>query len=122
MQPPPSVFTNGPFLSTLNFQKLLKNEVYSVKIIGDLLGTYDFLASFSNTVSTQQVSNCKTVRPTVMLSTPKPLDEIQPNLVCELHTKLGWATLQLFCPTPWGPEERPKGVSVRLSVRHVITS
>ena len=26
------------------------------------------------------------VRPSVMLSPPKPLDEIQPNLVCELLT------------------------------------
>ena len=29
----------------------------------DLLGTYAFLATFSNTVSTQEVSNCKSVRP-----------------------------------------------------------
>ena len=26
------------------------------------------------------------VRPSVMLSPPKPLDEIQPNLVCEFFT------------------------------------
>ena len=31
-------------------------------------------------------SVCPSVRPSVMLSPPKPLDEIQPNLVCELLT------------------------------------
>ena len=29
---------------------------------------------------------CNRLRPSVMLSPPKPLDEIQPNLVCELLT------------------------------------
>ena len=31
-------------------------------------------------------SVCPSARPSVMLSPPKPLDEIQPNLVCELLT------------------------------------
>ena len=31
-------------------------------------------------------SVCLSVRPSVMLSPPKPLNEIQPNLVCELLT------------------------------------
>ena len=31
-------------------------------------------------------SICPSVRPSVMLSPPKPLDEIHPNLVCELLT------------------------------------
>ena len=31
----------------------------------DLLDTYALLATFSNTVSTQQVSNCKSARPSV---------------------------------------------------------
>ena len=44
-----------------------------------------------------------------MLSPPKPLDEIQPNLVCELLTCIGCATAHFFGPAPWGPGEGPKG-------------
>ena len=41
------------------------------------------------------------VRLSVMLSPPKSLDEIQPNLVCELLT---WAcSVKLFGPIPLGP-------------------
>ena len=36
----------------------------------------------------------------VMLSPPKPLDQIQPNLVCELLTCIGCATSKKYCPTP----------------------
>ena len=46
----------------------------------------------------------------VTLSPPKPLDKIQPNLVCELLTWMGCATAHFFfCPAPWGPWEGPKG-------------
>ena len=48
--------------------KFRLNEVYSVKITWDLLGTYTFLASFSNTVSTQKVYNFKSVYLSVHLS------------------------------------------------------
>ena len=48
------------------------------------------------------------VRPSVMLSPPKPLDEIQPNLVCELFTWMGRAT-HFFCHAPWGPGEGSNG-------------
>ena len=43
-----------------------------------------------------------------MLSPPKPLDEIQPNLVCKLHE---WSMQQQnnFGPAPWGPGEGLKG-------------
>ena len=37
-----------------------------------------------------------------MLSPPKPLDEIQPNLVCELLTYKGPATAKLFLDPPPG--------------------
>ena len=38
-----------------------------------------------------------------MLSPLKPLDEIQPNLVCESLTFMGRATANLiFGPAPWG--------------------
>ena len=44
-----------------------------------------------------------------MLSPPKPLDEIQPNLVCELLTWMGRATSNFFFgPAPWGPQEGSK--------------
>ena len=43
----------------------------------------------------------------VMLSPPKPLDKIQPNLVCELLTGMGRATVSP--PAPWGPREESKG-------------
>ena len=49
------------------------------------------------------------VRPSVTLSPPKPSDEIQPNLVCELLTWKGCATALLFGPAAWGPREGPKG-------------
>ena len=43
------------------------------------------------------------VRPSVTLSPPKPLDEIQPNLVCELLTWIGCAMAHFFWPRPLGP-------------------
>ena len=46
----------------------------------------------------------------IMLSLPKPLDEIQPNLECELLTWMGRATAKkLFGPTPWWPWGEVKG-------------
>ena len=44
----------------------------------------------------------------VMLSPLKPLDEIQPNLVCELLSWMERATA-IFGPDPWGPGEGSKG-------------
>ena len=46
-----------------------------------------------------------------MLS-PKPLDEIQPNLVCELLTCMGRATANCYWLHPLGPWE---GSKVRIS-------
>ena len=43
-----------------------------------------------------------------MLSPTKPLDEIQPNMVCKLLTRMGCATSFLW-PRPWGPGEGSKG-------------
>ena len=42
------------------------------------------------------------VRPSVTLSPPKPLDEIQPNLVCGLLTWMGCATAHFFLAPPPG--------------------
>ena len=47
------------------------------------------------------------VCPSVLLSPPKPLDEIQPNFVCWLLTCIGRATV-LFA-RPLGPGEGSKG-------------
>ena len=44
-----------------------------------------------------------------MLSPPKPLDEIQTNLVCELLTRMGRATSIFFSSAPWSPGEGSKG-------------
>ena len=44
-----------------------------------------------------------------MLSPPKPLDEIQPNLVCELLPWWGVELQIFFGSAPWGPEEGSKG-------------
>ena len=47
-------------------------------------------------------SVCPSVRPSVTLSPPKPLDEIQPNLVCGLLTWMGRATAHFFLAPPPG--------------------
>ena len=52
---------------------------------------------------------CNRLRTSLTLSLPKPLDKIQPNLVCELLTWMGCATAHFFCHAPWGPGEGPKG-------------
>ena len=45
-----------------------------------------------------------------MLSPSNPLDEIQPNLVCKLLTRMRCATAHFFGPAPWGHGEGLKGV------------
>ena len=52
--------------------------------------------------SSVHLSVCSSVRPSVMLSPPKPLDEIQPNLVCELLTWIGCAAAHFFLAPPPG--------------------
>ena len=42
------------------------------------------------------------IRLSVMLSPPKPLDQIQPNLVCELLTCIGRAKAKSFLAPPTG--------------------
>ena len=51
-----------------------------------------------------------------MLSPPKPLDEIQPNLVCELLQLMGRTTAIFFWPSPRGPGEGSKArISINLN-------
>ena len=54
-------------------------------------------------------SVCPSICPSAMLSPPKPLDEIQPNLVCELLSCMGRATAIFFGPATWGPGKGSKG-------------
>ena len=49
-----------------------------------------------------------------MLSPPKPLDEIQPNLVCELLTCMGRATSNFFLALPPGALGRGQKVKYHL--------
>ena len=49
-----------------------------------------------------RLSVCPSVRPSVTLSPPKPLDEIQPNLVCELLTWRGCTTAHFLLVPPPG--------------------
>ena len=55
----------------------------------------------------------------VMLSPPKPLDEIQPNLVCELLPWMGRATAIFFGPAPWGLR---RGQKVRYNLFSITMS
>ena len=63
---------------------------------------------------------CNRLRLSVTLSPPKPLDEIQPNLVCELLTWMGRATAHFFRPAPLGLGEGPKG-QISLNIITSIT-
>ena len=56
-----------------------------------------------------RASVCASLSPSVTLSPPKPLEEIQLNFVCELLTWMGCATAHLFVPAPSGPGEGSKG-------------
>ena len=49
-----------------------------------------------------------------MLSPPKPLDEIHPNLVCELRTLMGHATSNIFTAPPPGALGRCQKVKYHL--------
>ena len=49
-----------------------------------------------------------------MLSPPKPLDEIQPNSVCELLTSMGLATSTFFLALPPGALGRGQKVKYHL--------
>ena len=70
-------------------------------------------------------SVCPSVRLSVTLSPPKPLDDIQSNLVCELLTWKGCATAHFFCPPPpppWGPGEGPKGQILLNIIKFLLQS
>ena len=68
---------------------------------------------------------CPSVRPSllpsVMLSPPKPLDEIQPNLVCELLTWMGHATSNFFLALPPGVLGRGQKVKYLISITKSIS-
>ena len=60
--------------------------------------------------------NIISVSLSVVLSPPKQLDEIQPNLVCELLTRMRHTTAHFLAPSPEGPGEGSKGQISCLSV------
>ena len=60
-------------------------------------------------------SVCPSVLLSVMLSHPKPLDKIQPNLVCELLTWMGRATSNFFLAPPPGALGRGQKVKYHLN-------
>ena len=49
-------------------------------------GPYLHICSYPHAFLKKRRGYCNRLRPSVTLSPPKPLDEIQPNLVCELLT------------------------------------
>ena len=61
MEPPPPHLKQARLDVFSKFTSLIKNT-------WDLLDTYAFLATFSYTVSSQEVSNCKGVGPSIRLS------------------------------------------------------
>ena len=67
-------------------------------------------------IASVRPSVCPSVRPSYMLSPPKLLDRIQPNLVSGLLTQVGRATAHLiFGPAPRGPGEGSKGQILTIS-------
>ena len=70
---------------------------------------------------------CNRLRPSVRLSPPKPLDRIQPNLVCELLTWMACARAHLFLAPPPGTLGRGQKVkfiqiSISKSILKILTS
>ena len=74
-------------------------------LVGDVYYPHAFLKKRRGYCYRLRPSVC----PPVTLSHPKPLDEIKPNLVCELPTWMGHAKSTFFGPAPWGPGEGSKG-------------
>ena len=64
--------------------------------------------------------NCSAHRPSVTLSPPKPLDEIQPNVVCELLTWIGCATAHFFWPHPLGKGQKVKYHKISLNFNYKV--
>ena len=72
---------------------------------------YIYLNYYPHAFLKKRRGYCYRLRPSArpLWYTPKPLDEIQPNLVCELLSLIGRARAFFFCPAPWGPGEGSKG-------------
>ena len=63
------------------------------------------------------------VRSSVMLSLPKPLDEIQPNLVCELLTCIEYATAVILAAPPLGRGENLNDqISITKSISKIFNT
>ena len=86
--------------------KYIRRDFYSVAWVMPRGGTWGCLG-FKNQILSRHLS--------VMISPPKPLDQIQPNEVCELLTCMGRATAKKFGPAHWGPGEGSKGQIISIT-------
>ena len=79
-------------------------EVFSPKMYKFLVVKYIFISTlFKKSEGDIVIASVRlSVRPSAMLSPPKPLDEIQPNLMCELLTWMGRATSNICLAPPPG--------------------
>ena len=82
--------------SQIKDTKHIRQDFYLVAWVKALGGTWGSLGSNLSIFS-------------IMLSSPKPLDEIQPNFVCKLLIGMGHATAHIFGPAPWGLKKGAKG-------------
>ena len=66
-------------------------------------GKNAFKAFFPHAFLKKRLGYCNRLRPSVTLSPPKPLDEIQPKLVCEISDEI-FILLPGWCPRgrTWG--------------------
>ena len=85
-----------------NFVCVLTNERYKTYQTGLLLCRLSHALGWDLRVlrGQNQIPSCCL---SVMLSPPKPLDEIQPNLVCELLTSMEAQHKFFLVPRPLGP-------------------
>ena len=99
------------YLNLSIFAVFLKNRNIISKIRRSKVTDYAALSTsninYPHVVFLKRRGYCYGLRPSVhpyvILSPPKPLDEIQQLLVCELLTRMGRATALIFWPHPWGP-------------------
>ena len=95
--------------------------IHLLKIASDSNYPHAFLKKRRGYCYRLRPSVCLSVRLSVMLSPPKPMDEIQPNLVCELLTLMGRATSNFFLAPPPGALRRGQWVKYLISITKSIS-
>ena len=102
-------------ISPILFEVGITNLVCDL-FLGWRIGAYHFVVTFTLTLTSDLflsphffkksvgdiaiTSMRPSVCPSITLSPPKPLDEIQPNLVCELLTWIGRTAAHFLAPPP----------------------